>query len=346
VLARVGLLASGLLLGLGLAEVLARVFVAPRADSELSRLHELRPDRPWLYGMRPDAVVESADGVRYAINADGFRGTRAARPKPAHTLRIAVLGDSVTFGYGVNELETYPALLGARLVNAVPGRDIDVLNLGVSGYNPYTEAALFAEVGAEYAPDVVLVQFCINDLNDPTLHFDASTTVALGQVPDLAFPNPRTRTPAVLRAPFLCHGLRLCQLLSDRAYAVTPAYSAALGAALVPHETPGEVELAWLTARYADIGRTAAALGARPVLVIFPYATQLAPDTSAAIETTLVRLATDLGWTAIDLLPAYRSAARDGVPLFLDLWHPTAAGQRLAADVIADALLRAHVLGN
>jgi lysophospholipase L1-like esterase len=118
-----------------------------------------------------------------------------------------------------------------------------------------------------------------------------------------------------------------------------------LGAARPPHDVPGERELAGLAGRSADLGRRAAAIGARPVLVVFPYATQLAPDAPSAIETTLVRLAADLGWPAIDLLPAYRTAARAGVPLFLDLWHPTAAGQQLAADAIADALLRAHLLG-
>jgi lysophospholipase L1-like esterase len=341
--ARAGLLAVGLLIGLGLAEMLVRVFVS-RPGSELARLHVLRPDRPWLYGMRPNTVVEGTNGIRYEINADGFRGPRATRPKAAHALRIAVLGDSVTFGYGVNEPETYPSLLAARLAGALPHRAVEVLNFGVNGYNPYTEAALFADLGPTYAPDVVLVQFCINDLNDPTMHFDASTTVALGLLPDAAFPDPRTRNPAAVRRRFDCHGVRLCQLLSAAWHPVAPTDAAALGAGLVPHDAPSEVDLAWLTARYAEIGQTAAAIGARPVLVVFPYSTQLAPDAPSAIETTLARLAADLGWTVIDLLPAYRAAARDGA-LFADLWHPTVAGQRVAAAAIADALLGDGVLG-
>ena len=42
----------------------------------------------------------------------------------------------------------------------------------------------------------MLVQFCINDLNDPTFHFDASTVRALGELPEKAFPDPEARRAA------------------------------------------------------------------------------------------------------------------------------------------------------
>jgi hypothetical protein len=336
---RAALLAVSLLIALVLCEVGLRLFVPVRSSSELAKLHVLRPDKPWLYGMRPNTVVEGRGGVRYDINADGFRGARAARPKDAGTLRLAVLGDSVTLGYGVNEADTFPSLLAARLAGPRP---IEVLNLGVSGYNPYTESALFADIGPAYAPDVVLVQFCINDLNDPTLHFDASTNAALGALPDAAFPDPRTRRRP---APFDCHGLRVCELVRDvirpRPAADDPA---AIRATVEPHDPPGDTELAWIAGQYREIGRTAHSIGARPVLVIFPYATQLGANAPSATAARLTALAAELGWPAIDLLPAYRQAAARGVALFTDLWHPTAAGFRIAADVTADGLRRAGLV--
>src|SRR5205823_3569057 len=78
------------------------------------------------------------------------------------------------------------------------------------GYNPYTEAQLFADVGVGYRPDLVLVEFCINDLNDPTLHFDASTMASLGALPEAAFPDPGGRRPAAGPAARLCRRLRTC----------------------------------------------------------------------------------------------------------------------------------------
>ncbi|HWP64415.1 MAG TPA: SGNH/GDSL hydrolase family protein [Candidatus Limnocylindria bacterium] len=340
--AAAALVTGGLLVAVVLAEVALRWFVPPRAGTDLARLHELRPDKPWLYGMRPGVVVEGRGGVRYEINSAGFRGAPPAPRKEAATLRIAVLGDSVTFGYGVNQEDTFSTLLAERLARDVPARRIEVLNLGVSGYNPYTEAALFADLGPTLAPDVVLVQFCINDLNDPTMHFDASTTAALGPLPAAAYPEP----PAAPRAaPPDCHGLRLCELVRD-VWQPRPGPDdpATIGATVRPHDPPNDRELGWLAERYGEIGRTARAIGAHPVLVIFPYATQLAPGAPSATAAALTRLAADLGWTSIDLLPAYREAAQHGAVLFADLWHPTVAGHRLAANVIADSLRRHGLL--
>src|SRR5262249_17050330 len=115
---------------------------------------------------------------------------------------------------------------------------------------------------------------------------------------------------------------------------------AVIRATAAPHDPPAAGELAWLAGQYGAIGRTARSLGARPVLVIFPYATQMAAGTPSATAASLVELAAAPGWSAIDLLPAFRQAAAGGVPLFTDLWHPNATGFRIAADATADALRR------
>ena len=84
-------------------------------DGDLRGLHVARPDRPWLYGLRPGADLRLREPreVRYRINADGFRDRIRSRPKPDGVFRILALGDSVTFGYGVEEDETYPMRLEA-----------------------------------------------------------------------------------------------------------------------------------------------------------------------------------------------------------------------------------------
>ena len=102
----------------------------------------------------------------------------------------------VAFGYGVEMQQTFPKRMEAQLearrstARTAGATHIEVLNLGVSGYNPYTEAALLADVGPSYQPDLVLVQFCINDLNDPTLHFNVQARLHMGTIPDAAYPEP------------------------------------------------------------------------------------------------------------------------------------------------------------
>jgi len=337
------LVGAGLAVGVGIAEIALRAFGVGGRATDLRGLHEVHPERPWLYGMRPGAEVV-AGGVRYGTNAEGFRDRPHARPKPRGTFRVVVLGDSIAFGYGVPVERAFPQLIEQALAGSSP--PIDVVNLAVSGYNPYTEAALLADVGLSYEPDLVLVEFCINDLNDPTLHFDASTFTALANLPDEAFPPPRRAAPrpALSPADGLCERLRTCTVARDLLFPRALDGSVVAGT-LAPHEEPSDGEIAWLRARYGEMAQAAASAGARVAIVVFPWATQMDPRTSGHLEERLVGLGRDAGWPVIDLLPAFRAAtARGEGPLFVDLWHPTPLGHRVAADAVLSALRRARLL--
>ncbi|HUE29786.1 MAG TPA: SGNH/GDSL hydrolase family protein [Verrucomicrobiae bacterium] len=338
-----GLVLAGTAAGVAVAEVAFRLFPQSKLTIDLRDLHELRPDRPWLYGMRP-GTARVAAGVRYAVNADGFRDRAYARPKPPGTFRVVVIGDSLAFGYGVPLEASFPKLLEASLVNLLPGAE--VLNLGVCGYNPFTEAALFTDVGITYEPDLVLVEFCVNDLNDPTLHFDFPTFARLPDIPAAAFPDPerkRAFAPPSL-AERLCRASRACAFVRDRLF--PPRLDAAtIKATLVTRDDPSESELRWLRARYEEIARAARARGARFAVVVFPYATQLDGRAPARLNERLVDLGREAGWVTIDLLPAFRAAAVPGAPpLLFDLWHPTVAGHRVAAEALLRALRCAGLL--
>ena len=66
------------------------------------------------------------------INSDGFRSPRDfVKPKPAGVVRIAALGGSSTFGYGDTDDETYPRYLEEGLRQRFPGRNVEVINLGI-----------------------------------------------------------------------------------------------------------------------------------------------------------------------------------------------------------------------
>jgi lysophospholipase L1-like esterase len=330
------------------AEAVLRL-LPPHSDPGLRALHELRPERPWIYGLRPGAeAIFSTPGagpVSYRINPDGFRDRRHARAKPAGVYRILVLGDSLAFGYGVAQEAAFPERMERAL-----GPGVEVLNLGVGGYNPYTEAALLADVGLSYEPDLVLVQFCSNDLNDPTLHFDAQTRLHFAAIPDAAFPDPSARgrsSPALLPWLGWCRGLRLCARLDAALLALrTPPDERTQLLALVSHaELPDGAVREWLAARYAEMAAGAASIGASFALLAFPFEAQVESGTGDSLQRELVALGDARGWKTVDLLPAFRAAAaRSAEPLFLDAWHPSAAGHRVAAEAILDALRREGLL--
>jgi len=336
----------GLTFALCAAEAVLRS-TSPAVDGGLRGLHEMQPDRPWLYRLRPGAETRLAvsGDIPYRINSDGFRDRLYARPKPPGTHRIIVLGDSIAFGYGVAEDEAFPAVLEA-LLRARSSTRTEVLNFGVNGYNPYNEAALLAHLAPEYEPDLVLVQFCVNDLNDPTLHFDASTVQVLSEIPELAFPSPHSRIPGPPVRPGvrdMCGKIALCarsrKLFESRAQAAADPRTQT--ATFAPHDRPeNRTEWRWLRDRYREMARTAAANGARFAVVVFPYQNQLGRQTRKTGQPEIARIAAQEGWEVADLLAAFRTAAApNSEPLFLDLWHPTSAGHRIAAEAIAHELV-------
>ncbi len=342
---RVLAVSIGVAVGLASIELLLRVLEGARERGDLRALHVARPDRPWLYGLRPgaDARLQEPADVRYRVNDAGFRDRRHPLRKPEGVFRIVALGDSVTFGYGVEEQASYPKQLEAVFARRSASPRIEVLNFGVGGYNAYNEAEQFADLGPAYEPDLVMVQFSINDLNDPTLHFDRQTRLELGRLPDAAFPNPTQRLPlaspegAWLR---LCLRLRSCALIHGRLAGLDArrADPAAIEGTFAPRDG-GEhaTEWRWLRARYREIAQAASEAGARFVVLAFPFEAQLTDPERRSAQRQLEEMGREEGWQTIDLLPAFHEAARSQ-RLLADAWHPTAAGHRLAAEVVARAL--------
>ncbi len=106
-------------------------------------------------------------GVPVKINRLGFRDPRDyTLEKSPRTVRILVLGDSVTFGHGSIYEHSYPFLVEQRLKAWRPDIDWQVWNLGVPGYNTSQELAQLLELGPSFNPDLVVVGFYENDIVD------------------------------------------------------------------------------------------------------------------------------------------------------------------------------------
>ncbi len=85
------------------------------------------------FALHPDQAVQDLSTLQpVRINGLGLRGEEPAAA-PAQ-LRVACFGDSVTFGRGVLDDQTYPALLQHELALQHPGTTVEVRNLGVPGY--------------------------------------------------------------------------------------------------------------------------------------------------------------------------------------------------------------------
>jgi hypothetical protein len=110
-------------------------------------------------------------GELATINREGYRGPEhALAPTPGRT-RVVMLGDSIAYGAGVKDDETFSALLEKR------DPPFDVIPLAVGGYGTDQELIRLEREALRYAPDVVVLHFCLfSDFADnrlPTALFDA-----------------------------------------------------------------------------------------------------------------------------------------------------------------------------
>src|SRR3989344_96578 len=163
---RLTLLIVSILVFFVLGEIIIRLLVPiePPSPAMFQRL----PISPRLIGLIPgfgskDTIVK--------INSKGFRDREYHEEKSENTLRIAGLGDSFTFGGGVKTEDTYLKQLEKMLNSKSSSKPVEVLNMGVPGYNTYQELILLKEVGLNYKPDLVIVGFVLNDVDllDPDL---------------------------------------------------------------------------------------------------------------------------------------------------------------------------------
>jgi lysophospholipase L1-like esterase len=106
--------------------------------------------------------------TKIKINSDGFRDYEYAIEKPVNTYRIIALGDSFTYGAGVELEDSWPKILERKLNELNNGVHYEVLNFGVPGYNIHDQVEFLKMKGIKYTPDLVIFTFLGNDIENST----------------------------------------------------------------------------------------------------------------------------------------------------------------------------------
>jgi len=100
-------------------------------------------------------------GVDFRTNAQGLRDREFSFERVPGKLRIVMLGDSLTVGWGVPVEQTFAKRIEQMYAEA--GIDAEVINLGVGNYNTVQEVQAFLTTGYRYQPDVVVLNYFVND---------------------------------------------------------------------------------------------------------------------------------------------------------------------------------------
>jgi lysophospholipase L1-like esterase len=102
-------------------------------------------------------------GVHHVFNADRMRRDGAFPPRDPGRFRVLVVGDSFTYGEGIDARWTYAAQLERALQSDFA---IEVLNLGVAGNSSADTLEVLRRFVPELEPDLVIYGACLNDFLD------------------------------------------------------------------------------------------------------------------------------------------------------------------------------------
>ena len=98
------------------------------------------------------------------INSVGIRDTEYDTVSSPDSYRILALGDSQTFGNGLELADTWPKQLEAKLNQASTGKTIEVINAGLPGSDTWQHEIILKRLLPLYQPDAVILAFYVNDV--------------------------------------------------------------------------------------------------------------------------------------------------------------------------------------
>ncbi len=264
-----------------------------------------------------------ADGksqILIRTNSEGLRGSMDYSPeKPPGTYRIAIVGDSVTFGWGMKEGFYYPAILEKLLQREVGNQvRIEVMNFGVPGYNGDQKIITLRNKVLHYRPDAVIMGWLIDDLGHPSYLFG---------VPFL--PNSATKFLNGHSYVFGCFR----QKILNRWYQLNA----------IPYkeqyQAAGKKKTEEMFGKIADISRKNNLKILVAILPVWQTIEKNRADGIIDIHALIAKASADNGLDTVDVLSYIHG--EDSLYFALnktDIYHPNLGGHTLIANVLAEAL--------
>lgn len=148
-----------------LAEVGMRLFWGMTPN--VRRPFYQRSSNPFI---RYELIPNHEDG-RIKINSLGFRDDEYAVQKPDGVYRVVLLGDSEIFSIQLPQGQRLDNKLEVVLSQHDKSVRYEVINTGVEGYGTIQELEVLRAKGLRLDPDVVILNYCLNDPDEGEYHF-------------------------------------------------------------------------------------------------------------------------------------------------------------------------------
>jgi lysophospholipase L1-like esterase len=326
---RAVLLLGGVLVALSAGELIVRALgLAPEVVMVAHGRYRVSNDPEIGYEPIPGLRYDGRDLTLYDYRSDetntlGYRDREHDVLKGKGVRRVVVIGDSLTMGLWIERLEDiFPVKLESYLQQS--GQPAEVMNFGVVGYNTLQEVATLRVKGLAYDPDVVVVQYCLNDRqrDDGNL---LSTLLAA----ERGAPVSAVRLSRSLAWSSLYRFLRF------------RALSRLIGTYRDTLEKDAD-RLAGdrVDEAFQKLGTLARRGSFTVVLAVFPDFTDLVNYRFNPEHATLRQVSERQGFVHLDLLGAMRECASRGLgqSVALDRYHPSIYGHDCAAKAMAQVI--------
>jgi len=345
---------AGIVLAVALFEVILILFWPQERQTPL---FDSTPTFPLALRRNLDGIhVSSEFSVRYRTNSLRLRDPERPVPKPDGVFRILVLGDSLTFGSGVDDRDTFVRQLERLLNRRGDRRRFEVINAACASWGTAHHLVFLEESGFKLEPDVVLMAFHDDDPNDNrisgffrleadgSLVRQAPRRQALEAAKRLAAFVPFYDYLAQHSNLFAVLRLRIVQWIKNlRAPKEGDADFLARRKRL-PAVWPEEDWL--LTERLCrEVRDRCRKNGARLALLHVPYpGKKPRPEFNRAVEQRFIRIAESLGLPHLELIDRLAESAPGDPNYFPRNRHFTPRGHRLIAEALARFLERGGLL--
>ncbi len=300
-------------------------FYGPNPQSSL--YHQISSIPGLDYEMALNRKLELT-GIPIETNQYGMRQSEKVSQESDSPCRIAALGDSYTFGFGVREEQAYPQVLEKllRKSSVSAACEFEVLNFGVLGYSSYDEALMLRYRAVNFNPRVVILGYVLND-------------------PEI---DPVQPIHAYFAKRAWWQSFRILELAGAWIYqARRNAEEKRLGGGdyYVYLHAPGQRKWQSVVDAFSDIHEVTSQRNIKVIVVIFPELTESfkgklwANYPYTKIHRRISDLALKNGFRVVDLLDSFsRYPSQDVVLGGIDD-HPSVLGQEITAAAIEKELL-------
>lgn len=134
-------------------------------EKEIDLITEILDEDVHFFWRQKSFLNQEFHGARITTDDKGFRLVPESPPWELSRNRIIVMGASPCFGWGVEDNQTYSALLQKKFNLSFPLKSVSFFNASQIGYSSFQGRNLFDRELLSKKPTHILISYVLNDLD-------------------------------------------------------------------------------------------------------------------------------------------------------------------------------------